>query len=482
MKSPIDELKNVVDKKNNGEKLWSLFEQRIHVHPYRLPPFVADHEAEIKLASDVFNEAWNPLRPKLIYIHVPFCTSICPYCPFSKQRYNTKEVDRYFNGLIQHLTYISESIGKGKIVEGKTHTLYFGGGSPSSLKAEQLIELVQISRKLFLLNDDAEVTVELRVADIDEEYLNKIINSGEFNRLSFGVQSFSKDLRQSVGRRSDPSRVKEIVSLAIENIDAVNIDLMYGLPEQTMENWESDLKMVLDLGATACSTYRLNIHSSTSFGVQSRRGNLAPVPKSSLENEMWLLAEKLLVDELNWTPFTPANYGQYPFEKGTYNAKQLDASFDIIGFGAGAHGQIGTHCYSTPKKTSEFLLQNDGECNFNVHYLNENYMIARDLLSLSVGATVNTKSLRKDSDSAQAHDLLLAADLAKNIGTETVLTRNGMYWSRNLFYLFQQLHKKNLQSFSHTLSKSQFQAEKPESTVPIQRNPNFSKDRGDTPF
>jgi oxygen-independent coproporphyrinogen-3 oxidase len=463
----LDELERVVERQDAGTALWDLFDARIHVHPYRLPPFVAEQEAEHVPASDAVAAAWDPQRPKLIYLHIPFCSSICPYCPFSKQQYDGTASDVYFDDLVRHLLRVRSGLSAGDLAAGVTPSLYFGGGSPSTLRPTQLLELISTVRDLFLLDDDAEVTVELRIADIDDAYLATVIDSGIVNRLSFGVQSFSKDLRTSVGRRSDPERVKDVVAASVQRVDAVNVDLMYGLPHQTLDDWRSDLETTLALGATACSTYRLNVHSATKFGVLSRRGDLGPVPQAALENDMWALAEDLLVDTMGWTPFTPANYGRFPAERGIYNARQLDTSYDILGLGAGSHGQVGTACYSSPKHAPEFHASGDGEATFAVHRLNPRFTEARDLLSLSVGAPVDVASLRRSSRSAAAFDLLLAGRLAAESDGTAVLTRAGMYWSRNLYYLSQRLHRDALIDPERAHGpRARRQPEQPEATVP----------------
>ena len=418
-------------------------------------------------AAEAIAASWDPERPKLIYLHIPFCSSICPYCPFSKQQYDAAAADTYFQDLVHHMQRIRSGLTVEDVAADITPSLYFGGGSPSTLTAEQLLGLVAAARELFLLDDDAEVTVELRIADIDDAYLAAVIDSGLVNRLSFGVQSFSKDLRASVGRRSDPQRVKEVVAASVKRVAAVNVDLMYGLPNQTLDDWRSDLETTLALGATACSTYRLNVHSSTKFGVLSRRGSLGPVPHAVLENDMWSFVEDLLVDTMGWTPFTPANYGRFPDERGVYNARQLDTSYDILGIGAGSHGQVGTTCYSSPKHAPEFHAGVDGDVPVAVHRLNSRFMEARDLLSLSVGARVDVASLRRSPLSSTAYDLMLAGQLAAESDGTAVLTRSGMYWSRNLFYLSQRLHRDVLlDPESANAPRARRQPEMPAATVP----------------
>jgi coproporphyrinogen III oxidase-like Fe-S oxidoreductase len=463
----LEELAQVVERQERGTALWDLFDSRIHVHPYRLPPFVAEQEAEQIPASEAIASAWDPARPKLIYLHVPFCSSICPYCPFSKQQYDGSASDAYFDDLVRHLTRVRSGLTDEEITAGATPSLYFGGGSPSTLRPSQLLELIATVRALFRLDDDAEVTVELRIADIDDAYLSTVIDSGLVNRLSFGVQSFSKDLRASVGRQSDPERVKEVVAASVQRVAAVNVDLMYGLPNQTMDDWRSDLETALSLQATACSTYRLNVHSSTKFGVLSRRGGLGPVPQAALENEMWSFAEDLLVDTMGWTPFTPANYGRFPEERGVYNARQLDTSYDILGLGAGSHGQVGTACYSSPKHAPEFGASLDGDAPVAVHRLNARFMEARDLLSLSVGARVSVASLRRSPLSTAAYDQMVDGGLAAESEGTALLTRQGMYWSRNLYYLSQRLHRDALIDPERAhVPRARRRPEMPEATVP----------------
>lgn len=175
-------------------------------------------------------------------------------------------------------------------------------------------------------------------------------------RLSFGVQSFDTDRRGTLGRHAPREEVIDTIVEAVRSGKTDNVDLMYGLPEQTSAEWAEELgTMLTETGAQACSTYRLNLHEPTRFGLLSRKGLLASRPDQRSELEMFMITEKMLVDDLGWRPFTPANYGDARSEKGYYNFAQLDHGYDIIALGVGAHGQVGGECYRNPSWVGEFV-------------------------------------------------------------------------------------------------------------------------------
>ena len=183
-----------------------------------------------------------------IYIHIPFCTNICSYCDFCKILKNKQWIDKYLIALEKE---IKENYKKEKV-----NTVYIGGGTPSILSLKQLEKLFNIL-KIFNIDKDAEITFETNTEDLSIEKINLLKQN--VNRLSIGVQTFDKETLKTLNRKLDIDNLK----LALKNFKNVNIDLMYGFQNQSIENLKKDLEKIIKLNPTHISTYTLIIEPHT---------------------------------------------------------------------------------------------------------------------------------------------------------------------------------------------------------------------------
>jgi anaerobilin synthase len=435
-----DELREAAHRAASGRHLSEWFDDRIHLHPYRQPPFLSDRPARTEGFTDLLAQHWDVSRPKVLYVHIPFCSSICPYCPFTKQRANDRAIKSYLEGLHRQVSELAAAVGPERIRQSVVPALYFGGGSPTSLSATELGELAAHVADALGVDPDAEVTFELRIVDLDDGYLARVVEDSVATRLSFGVQSFDTARRATLGRHAPREKVTETVGEAVSSGKTVNVDLMYGLPEQTSAEWAAELDTMLTTGAQACSTYRLNLHEPTRFGLLSRKGRLASRPDQRAELEMFMITEEMLVDARGWRPCTPANYGDARSEKGYYNFAQLDHGHDIIALGVGAHGQVGGECYRNPSSVGEFVDASSSGGEASVRSLGDHFMLARDLLCLTVGQSVSRATLIEDARCAELLELFTSAGMIADERSASVsLSREGLYWSRNLYYVAQRV-------------------------------------------
>lgn len=157
-----DELREAARRAARGIHLSEWFDDRIHLHPYRQPPFLVDRPARTEGVTELLVQHWDVSRPKLLYVHIPFCSSICPYCPFTKQRANDRDIKSYLEALHRQVSELAAAIGTEKISQSVVPTLYFGGGSPTSLSAAELCALADHVADALGLDQDAEVTLELQ--------------------------------------------------------------------------------------------------------------------------------------------------------------------------------------------------------------------------------------------------------------------------------------------------------------------------------
>ena len=215
-----------------------------------------------------------------IYIHIPFCNSICSYCDFCKIFYNKKYIKSYLDNLRNEIA----SRYKGEEV----NTIYIGGGTPSCLEDDELVMLLDII-KLFNLSNDYEFTIEGNVESITESKLN-IMKKYGVNRISIGVQSFDNDIIKLLGRRHTEKEVFDKINLIKRYIDNVNIDIIYAAYND-INILKRDIDKALKLDVKHISTYSLILEDNTLLKVNGFNGI-----DEDLDYEMYKYIEDILED------------------------------------------------------------------------------------------------------------------------------------------------------------------------------------------
>lgn len=191
-----------------------------------------------------------------IYVHLPFCPYICPYCDFAKWQHTPAAAARY-------LTALEREIQSTAAVQGTT--LFFGGGTPNTYDAVALARLIAALRSHFALSDDAEISVEIN-PDLTLCEALPALRAAGVNRLSIGVQSFDESELRTLGRRHAPADVAIVVERArAAGFSNVSIDLMFGVPGQTEVSWTQSLDRALALGVEHLSTYGLTVEDGTPY-------------------------------------------------------------------------------------------------------------------------------------------------------------------------------------------------------------------------
>lgn len=272
-----------------------------------------------------------------IYIHIPFCQSICSYCDFCKMLYTSKDSKRYLEALKREVEeyYLGETI----------KTIYIGGGTPSILNPEELAKLFKIV-KLFKKSVDCEITFECNPDDITEVLID-ILKANGVNRISIGVESFNTEKLTFMERKSDFDDIKEKIKL-INNkgIYNINLDLMYGLPGEGLDILKKDLKMILKLNPEHISTYSLIVEDSTKVKIRGDK-NI----DEDLEAEMYKYIVKKLKNKgyIHYEVSNFAKDGYFSKHNLTYwNNKEY------YGFGLGASGYINGFRYENTKNIDTY--------------------------------------------------------------------------------------------------------------------------------
>ncbi len=275
-----------------------------------------------------------------IYLHIPFCEKKCPYCAFNS--YGIGKVPKgYIECLIKELLWSSELFRLG---EREVNTIYFGGGTPSLLEAEEVSHILSIIRERFNFADDAEVTFEANPASAnsaegrEKDYLSALRQAG-INRLSIGVQSFDNESLHLLGRVHDAKASEEAIKKAREvGFKNISLDLMLGLPGQTRNAVISDIEKALSFKPEHLSLYLLTLEEGTPFkeryGNSSKEGN-----QEDERREFYLIAEASL-EEAGYDRYETSNFSKEGFYS-RHNMKYWDGE-DYLGAGAGAHSYLGS--------------------------------------------------------------------------------------------------------------------------------------------
>ena len=277
--------------------------------------------------------ALTALPPLALYIHFPWCEKKCPYCDFNSHQ--IKDVanlaggfdeQRYINALIADLeTELPNIWGR------QVHSIFIGGGTPSLLSAAGMDQLLCAVRARINLEPDAEITMEANPGSVEAEKLAGFAKAG-INRVSLGIQSFQDEQLKALGRIHNGAEAKHAVQIALNNFKSVNLDLMYGLPNQSLEAARSDIEMALSFQTPHLSLYNLTLEPNTYFA------NFPPKLPSDDEIDA--------IFEQNLALLTGAGYQRY--EVSAYAKKDQECKHnlnywrfgDYIGIGAGAHGKI----------------------------------------------------------------------------------------------------------------------------------------------
>ena len=266
-----------------------------------------------------------------IYVHIPFCKQKCIYCDFPAYQNLEEYYDTYIYALLQEITMFGDTYPKArtKLVD----TVYFGGGTPTELSLSQIEKIINTIQRTYNLSNDCRFTIESNPGEIDISYLKGLQKLG-FSRISFGVQTFNDTSLLSLHRSHNSKAAIDAVQWAAEvGFTDINIDLIYGLPKQTIEEIKENITLVSQLPINHISTYGLQVERGTRLYHLVEK-ELISLPDESLEDRMY---ETMMqgIQELGFERYEISNFaknGAY----STHNLKYWQYS-DYLGFGAGAH-------------------------------------------------------------------------------------------------------------------------------------------------
>ena len=301
-----------------------------------------------------------------IYLHIPFCVHRCAYCDFNTYAGQESLIPAYVNALLREIDYLATT----RPSDHQTiQTIFFGGGTPSLLSGPQLASVMDALRAAFAFSPALEASLEANPGTASLEFLHQIRAAG-LNRLSFGVQSANPDELHMLERAHDFFDVIQSVKWARQaGFDNLNLDLIYGLPEQTLVRWQNTVKRILDLHPEHISAYALTLEHGTPFGHWSAKG-LLPIPNPDLAADMYEWASDFFeangytqYEISNWArdlqPSTPAlsvveGFNLQPAFACRHNL-QYWRSLPYLGLGAGAHGYADGYRYSNVLRIKTYI-------------------------------------------------------------------------------------------------------------------------------
>lgn len=276
-------------------------------------------------------------KPEYLYIHIPFCKSICGYCDFTHTVYQKDNVDAYLHAIKQELVY--------KQVNPHLKTIYIGGGTPTSLSSCQLDTLLSLLD--MYQSNVQEYTIEINPETLDEEKADIIKRHG-INRVSIGVETTNDDLLKLMNRKHSFQDVQHCVSLLKErDIHNISIDIMYSLPTQTIEMLETTIQDVLSLQPTHLSLYSLTIEENTLFHKKGYQHL-----DDEVEADMYEYIHQRLETNL-FHQYEVSNYCLHGYES-IHNSAYWNYE-DFYGVGCGSSGKENHRRYDHTKKLKEYI-------------------------------------------------------------------------------------------------------------------------------
>lgn len=287
------------------------------------------------------------MPPKAVYIHIPFCTKRCYYCDFTAYVAKGQPVDEYLSALEKEMEMWVRDVPPGPV-----RSIFIGGGTPTVLTPDQMDRLLSAIRRFFPnWSGDLEFTVEANPGTTGPDLL-RVMREGGVNRLSLGVQTFRPDLLVRIGRIHGVEDVLRSVEQARSaGFDNLSFDLIFGLPDQRVEDMEKSLDQALALKPDHLSVYSLKVEENTLFHVLYERGQL-PLPSEDDELAMYQLTRSRLA-EAGFVHYEISNFARPGWESRHNCTYWLNEEY--YGLGAGAHGYVDGYRHSNVCGIREYI-------------------------------------------------------------------------------------------------------------------------------
>lgn len=280
-----------------------------------------------------------------LYLHIPFCGTRCTYCAFNTYTNAEVLIPAYVEAMCLELRDL------GKRTHQPIHTVYFGGGTPSLLTPGQVEQIIHTCREAFDVLPDGEITMEMNPGSVDADYFSKLRTTG-VNRISLGMQSAHSQELRLFARQHGPEAVTAAVQAARQaGFDNISLDLIYGVPHQTLAMWQQSVTGALDLRPDHLSMYALGLEDGTPMARWVKRGWL-PAPDDDLAADMYELADEMA-----------RNAGLIQYEISNWTRPGMACRHNLqywrnlpyLGVGAGAHGYAAGVRYQVVRPIQRYI-------------------------------------------------------------------------------------------------------------------------------
>lgn len=283
----------------------------------------------------------------MLYIHIPFCKSRCLYCDFFSTTHGEAVRQQFSSALCEEIR-----ARRTELPSPLLQTIYFGGGTPSLLSADELRRIMKCVRQLFVIAPDAEITIEANPNDVTPAFVSLLLSLG-FNRLSLGVQTFNDELLRLIGRRHSAAEARRAVQmLARGGIENISLDLIYGLPQQTPTQFGRDLTEAFSLPIKHLSSYALMVEEGTPLFRMVSSGQLRPADEEECLQEYELLMNA--AGRAGFEHYEISNFALPGYHSRHNSAYWTGAAY--LGCGPGAHSYDGRSRRSNRANLSAYLL------------------------------------------------------------------------------------------------------------------------------
>lgn len=293
------------------------------------------------------------LETASLYLHVPFCHTRCYYCDFNTYAGLLPLREPYTRALIAEIALMGDFARHANGQPRRSRTIFFGGGTPSLLSVPQVQRILNTCRAHFAIDEGAEVTLEANPGTLGEAQLAGLRAAG-INRLSMGAQSFDAALLQALGRIHSPAQITQAVTYArAVGFTSINLDFMFGLPGQTMRQWQETLDQALELRPEHLSLYSLIIEEGTPFFTWTAEGRITPLDEDRCA-DMYEYAQERLAT---------AGYEQYEISNWALPGHQCQhnltywLNLPYLGLGAGAASSFGGRRFTNRREPSNYIRQ-----------------------------------------------------------------------------------------------------------------------------
>ncbi len=359
---------------------------------------------------------------KYVYIHIPFCNSICSYCDFCKIFYNEKIADKYLDKLKQEITT--------RYNQEKIKSIYIGGGTPSSLNMHQLEKLFSII-KTFKKDNDFTFTIEANFDSINEEKL-KLFKNNSVTRISFGLESIDKNNLAFLERKENPENIRNIINLSKEYNFDINIDLMYALPTEDMTILNKDLDFIFSLDVNHISTYSLIIEDNTKLKIKNIK---------NISEDLDFLMYKNICKRMkknNYLHYEISNFCKENHES-VHNLCYWENE-EYYGFGVSASSYINNKRFTNTKSITEYLEKYSQSYSENVS--KEDKMDYEVILNLRLSKGISLTNFYKKYHK-YLEDIYDYEDLVQD--KLLVLDNNRLYISEEKWYISNEIIRRLLE-------------------------------------